>query len=149
MNLVAVYGGLEGFVLICDELGIVQQEDVGEGGAEKGTVNLYALPLQGRMTLELGRGEVYLFAAWAEQLHLTDPRQIGEAYGQQVLMIAIDPRTRSIGATLVLLVLHLTHARNHHHSLNSGSGENVPRVDHAVYIVRCVLQLCLVNFSYL
>ena len=110
MNLVAVYRGLEGFVLICDELGIVQQKDVGEGGAEKGAVNLYASPLQGRMTLELGRGEVYLFAARAEQLHLTDPRQIGEAYGQQVLTIAIDSGARPVGATLVLLVLRLTNA---------------------------------------
>ena len=148
MNLVAVNRGLKRFVFICDELGIVQQEDVGEGGAEEGSVNIYVSQRNRKPTLEFGRGEVYLFAAGAKQLHSAGAGSVGEADGKQVLVIAIDPRTRSVGAPLVLLILHITLTCGHHHSLNSRRGENEASVDHPVHVVRCVFQLRFINLRY-
>lgn len=148
MNFVAVDRWFEGLFLICNEFGIVQQKHVRKGGAEKSTVNIYFSQHHCRMTLKFRRRKVYLFAAGTKQLYFTDPGQIGETDGKQVLMIAIDPGAGSVGTSRVLLILNVTLIQSQNHSFNSRSSENVPSMDHSVHVVRSVFQFCFINFSY-
>ena len=122
---------------------------MGKRRAKKRSIHVYALLAGFSRTAECGRREVDLLATRTEQLHGVHSRRVGETDGQQVLIVAVHTGTRSKDTPFVLLVLRVRWTRNTHHGFEAGRSEDVPSVDHSVYVTRVSLQLVLVELRYI